>query len=177
MYVKIRRHQHTRVHAHAGPRRHTRPLACRRHLIKTRRCRNVTEPGGVNPRPLGASSGDSTTHLNKRPAVISDTDIHCLIYRNNMRGARRVVRGLLLTTHLNQSIKGPHKVTHGPRRSHIASTTIGGANPASQSEAGLGGYERVATALICETRSFSTPFIFQWRAYNTSHAIGSRRRM
>ena len=23
MYVKIRRHQHTRVHAHTGPRRHT----------------------------------------------------------------------------------------------------------------------------------------------------------
>jgi len=28
MYVKIRRHQHTRVHAHTGPRRHTRAPAC-----------------------------------------------------------------------------------------------------------------------------------------------------
>jgi len=47
------------------------------------------------------------------------------------------------------------------------STTTGGANPAPQSDAGLGGYERVATALValvCETRSFSTPFLFQWRA-------------
>ena len=26
--------------------------------------------------------------------------------------------------------------------------------------------ERVATALVCATRSFSTPFIFQWRAIN-----------
>ena len=34
MYVKIRRHQHTRVHAHtAGPRRHTRAPACHRHHI------------------------------------------------------------------------------------------------------------------------------------------------
>jgi len=31
MYVKIRRHQHTRVHAHTGPRRHTRAPACHRH--------------------------------------------------------------------------------------------------------------------------------------------------
>jgi len=44
------------------------------------------------------------------------------------------------------------------------STTTAGANLASRSDAGLGGYERVATALVCETRSFSTPFIFQWRA-------------
>ena len=34
-----------------------------------------------NPRPLGASSGDSTTHL-KRSAVISGTVIHRLIYRD-----------------------------------------------------------------------------------------------
>jgi len=33
MYVKIRRHQHTRVHAHTGPRRHARAPACRRHHI------------------------------------------------------------------------------------------------------------------------------------------------
>jgi len=33
MYVKIRRHQHTRVHAHTGPRRHTRAPACHRHHI------------------------------------------------------------------------------------------------------------------------------------------------
>ena len=33
MYVKIRRHQHTRVHAHTGPRRHTRAPVCHRHHI------------------------------------------------------------------------------------------------------------------------------------------------
>ena len=33
MYVKIWRHQHTRVHAHTGPRRHTRAQACHRHHI------------------------------------------------------------------------------------------------------------------------------------------------
>ena len=33
MHVKIRRHQHTRVHAHTGPRRHARAPACRRHHI------------------------------------------------------------------------------------------------------------------------------------------------
>jgi len=40
---------------------------------------------------------------------------------------------------VNQSIKGPHKATHGPRKSHIPAPpqyTTGGANPASQSEAG-----------------------------------------
>jgi len=34
-----------------------------------------------NPRPLGASSGDSTTDL-KRSAVMSGTGIHRLIYRD-----------------------------------------------------------------------------------------------
>jgi len=34
-----------------------------------------------NPRPVGASSGDSTTHL-KRSAVISGTEIHRLMYRD-----------------------------------------------------------------------------------------------
>jgi len=34
-----------------------------------------------NPRPVGASSGDSITHL-KRSAVMSDTGIHRLIYRD-----------------------------------------------------------------------------------------------
>jgi len=33
MHVKIRRHQHTRVHAHTGPRRHARAPAGRRHHI------------------------------------------------------------------------------------------------------------------------------------------------
>jgi len=60
-----------------------------------------------------------------------------------------------------QLIKGPHKATHGPRRSHIPAPPQEGANPASRSDAGLGGYERVATALVCETRSFGTPFIFR----------------
>jgi len=68
-----------------------------------------------------------------------------------------------ITRSFNQSIKGPHKATHGRRRSHIPAAPQG-ANPASRSDTGLGGYERVATALVCETRSFSTPFIFQWRA-------------
>jgi len=74
----------------------------------------------------------------------------------------------LLACQLIKSIKGPHhhKATHahGPRRSHIPAPPQGGQtlHHASQSEAGLGGYERVATALVCKTRSFSTPFIFQW---------------
>ena len=34
-----------------------------------------------NPRPMGASSGDSTTHL-KRSAVMSGSGIHRLIYRD-----------------------------------------------------------------------------------------------
>jgi len=33
MYVKIRQHQHTRVHAHTSPRRHTTAPACHRHHI------------------------------------------------------------------------------------------------------------------------------------------------
>ena len=33
MYVNIRRHQHTRVHAHTGPRRHARAPAGHRHHI------------------------------------------------------------------------------------------------------------------------------------------------
>jgi len=36
MSVKIRRHQHTRVHAHTGPRRHTRAPACHGHHIPRR---------------------------------------------------------------------------------------------------------------------------------------------
>ena len=50
-----------------------------------------------NPRPLGALSGNSTTHL-KKSAVMSGTgtEIHRLIYRDIcvQRTARRVVRGL-----------------------------------------------------------------------------------
>jgi len=66
---------------------------------------------------------------------------------------------------VNQSInqRSSQSHTRAEEKPH-PSTTTGGANPASQSDAGLGGYERVATALVCETRSFSTPFIFQWRA-------------
>jgi len=48
----------------------------------------MSKPGGgnvthreSNPRPLGASSGDSTTHL-KRSAVMSGTGIHRPIYRD-----------------------------------------------------------------------------------------------
>jgi len=41
-------------------------------------------------------------------------------------------------------------------QSHTRAEDTGGANPASRSDAGLGGCERerVATALVCETRSF-----------------------
>jgi len=55
------------------------------------------------------------------------------------------------------------------------STTTGGANPASQSDAGLGGYERVATALVCVPRSFSTPFIFQWREGSLLSRVRAKR--
>ena len=41
---------------------------------------NVTDRES-NPRPVDASSGDSTTHL-KRSAVMSGTGIHRLIYRD-----------------------------------------------------------------------------------------------
>ena len=37
-----------------------------------------------------------------------------------------------------QSIKSPHKATHGQRRSHIPAPPQGAANPASRSDAGLG---------------------------------------
>ena len=60
---------------------------------------------------------------------------------------------------INQSKVGPHKATHGQRRSHIPAPPQGAANPASRSDAGLGGCERVATALVRETHSFSTPFM------------------
>ena len=63
------------------------------------------------------------------------------------------------TNYKSNQIKGPHKATHGQRRSHIPAPPQGAANPASRSDAGLGGRERVTTALLCETRSFSTPFI------------------
>jgi len=33
LHVKIRRHRHTQVHEHTGPRRHARAPACRRHHI------------------------------------------------------------------------------------------------------------------------------------------------
>jgi len=57
----------------------------------------------------------------------------------------------------NQSInqRSSQSHTRAEEKPH-PSTTTGGANPASRSDAGLGGYERVATALVCETRSFST---------------------
>jgi len=72
---------------------------------------------------------------------------------------------LLFFLPINQSInqRSPQSHTRAEEKPH-PSTTTEGANPASQSDAGLGGYARVATALVCETRSFSTPFIFQWRA-------------
>jgi len=50
MYAQIRRHQyqHTRVHAHTGPRRHARAPACRRHHIP-RLVRRQGQGWGVNP--------------------------------------------------------------------------------------------------------------------------------
>ena len=46
MYVKIRRHQHTCVHAHTGPRRHARAPACHRdrHHIP-RLVRSISQAG------------------------------------------------------------------------------------------------------------------------------------
>jgi len=49
--------------------------------------------------------------------------------------------GSLETQTINQSIKGPHKATHGQRRSHVPAPPQGAANPASRSDAGLGGCE------------------------------------
>jgi len=56
---------------------------------------------------------------------------------------------------VNQSIKGPHKVKRGQQRSHIPSPPPGAADPASRSDAGLGGCERAATELVCETLVFT----------------------
>ena len=85
-------------------------------------------------------------------------------YRVQLLFERAPVLGLCCRVSINQSkvLTEPHT---GREEKPHPSTTTGGANPASRSGAGLGGYERVATALVCETRSFSTPFIvFQWRA-------------
>jgi len=78
--------------------------------------------------------------------------------------------------------RSPHKATHGPRRSHIPAPPQGGGQTlhhASRSDAGLGGYERVATAqvLVCETRSFSTRFIYVSVACNKTDGRHLRRRL
>jgi len=62
-------------------------------------------------------TGDRTTDL-KRSAVMSGTGIHRLIYRD-MCGARRVVRGLLLTT-----IPMLGNSTHNTRAESSSLTTI-----------------------------------------------------
>jgi len=56
---------------------------------------------------------------------------------------------------INQNQRSSQSHTRAEEKLH-PSTTTGGANPASRSDAGLGGCERerVATALVCETRSF-----------------------
>jgi len=84
---------------------------------------------------------------------------------------------------LNQSVKQRSSLTKpkpltGRGEATFHSTTPGGANPASRSDAGLGGCERVAsrvaTALVCETRSFSTRFMsFQWRAIKLMDATSA----
>jgi len=57
---------------------------------------------------------------------------------------------------INQRSSQSH--TRAEEKPH-PSTITGGANPASRSDAGLGGYARVATALVCETRSFGARLI------------------
>jgi len=51
------------------------------------------------------------------------------------------------------TIKDPHKAAHGQEKSHIPALPQGAANPASRSDAGLGGCERVTPVLACATRS------------------------
>jgi len=52
MYVKIRRHQHTRVHAHTYPRRHARaPACCRHHIPRPTACPQA----GIPHRPPKAA--------------------------------------------------------------------------------------------------------------------------
>jgi len=73
MYVKIRRHQHTRVHAHTGPRRHARAVAlsgvCHRHHIPrlVRRQAFHTDHTIGSPslcdRPKGGGGGGGITKL------------------------------------------------------------------------------------------------------------------
>ena len=57
-----------------------------------------------------------------------------------------------------QSINQRSSQSHTARHHHDRGQRA--ANPASRSDAGFGGCERIATEpLVCETRSFSTPFI------------------
>jgi len=64
-----------------------------------------------NPRSVGASSGDSTTHLT-RSAVISGTGIHRLIYRDICveRGASYAARA----AHNRQKDTQPRSCLGGP---------------------------------------------------------------
>jgi len=90
-------------------------------------------------------------------------------------GGSACLRGTNHGMSINQSVKGPHKATHGthglkqkrmkPQATSQRTTTGLQGGQEAGSDAGLGGCERVTTALVCETRAFSiTPFIFQWRA-------------
>jgi len=80
------------------------------------------------------------------------------------RGARADPRprptGMALSSCPSINQKSPQNHTRGQRRSHIPAPPQGAANPASWSDAGLGGCERIATALVCETRSFKHAFYF-----------------
>jgi len=59
-----------------------------------------------NPRPAGASSGDSTTRL-KRSAVVSGTGIHRLSYTGiYVWSAARRTRPVLLTTPWQETDRG-----------------------------------------------------------------------
>ena len=71
MYVKIRRHQHTRVHAHTGPRRHAKAPACHRHhiprLVRRQACHTQTTISIGSPslcdRPKGGERGGGAARI------------------------------------------------------------------------------------------------------------------
>jgi len=86
----------------------------------------MSKPGGgnvtdreSNPRPVGASSGDSTTHL-KRSAVMSGTGIHRLIYRDIC-----VVRDASYAACCSEQAITLF-VTSRAKRNRIAETPVGG---------------------------------------------------
>ena len=76
-----------------------------------------------------------------------------------------------MCTHQSINQRSSQSHTRAEEKPH-PSTTTGGANPASQSDAGLGGYERVATALVCETCMCTHIYMCMYVAKSFDQAAG-----